>query len=123
MTQQVRLITYAIILVAVLLLGWLGGPKHNYQPSGLLLPTGSSFPAIPLSDVSLSNNALVAGTNVGRINIETYAPDASQAAVKATEQYAMQLAAAHGANHVVVTTFARNPQEKTIIMYAKAIKN
>jgi hypothetical protein len=124
MTQQIRLLTYAVILIFVLLLGWLGVPNHHYGPRGLLLPTGVSFPAISADQVSIdANQALLANqTQVGVIHVETYAPNASKQKISATENYAMQLAAAHGANHILLQGIFQNPDDKTLNLYGTAVR-
>ena len=124
MTQQNRLITYFVILASVLLVGWWGVPKQDFTPGGLLLPTGNShFSAIAVDKVSVSTNPMLAGTNVGTLNVEYYAPSMDDAKVRDAENYAVQLAAAAGANNVVITGLFRDPSEKTIHLYGKAIRN
>ena len=124
MTQQNRLITYVCILAAVLLIAWFGVPKQQFAPGGLLLPTGQThFAAISADKVNVSSNPMLAGTQVGIINVEYYVPTMDDAKVRATEDYAIQLAAAQGANNLVITGLFRDPSEKTIHLRAKAIRN
>ena len=123
MTQQNRIITYAIILAAVILVAWLGVPKQHFTPRGLLLPASNHhYAAVAADKVTVSTNPLVAGTNVGVVNVEYYAPSMDDAKIRDTEAYAVQLAAAAGANHLVITGLFRDPSEKTIHLWAKAIR-
>lgn len=122
MTQQNRIITYLVVLMLVLLIAWIGVPKQHFTPRGLLLPTGKShFSPIAANQVQLSTNTLLAGTLVGNVNVEYYAPTMDQGRVQAIENYAAGLAAAQGANNLVITGLFRDPSEKTIHLYAKAI--
>ena len=106
------------------MVGWLGVPKQDFTPRGLLLQMGNSyFSAIAVDKVSVSTNPMLAGTNVGTLNEEYYAPSMDDAKVREAENYAVQLAAAAGANNVVITGLFRDPSEKTIHLYGKAIRN
>lgn len=124
MTQPIRLVTYALVLLAVLLLAWVGAPKHNFVPRGLLLPaSATTYPAIASSAVSVTNGAAASGTLVGSVNAESYAPSADNDSVIALEKYAVQLAAQHGANQLAVYGVYRNPSDKSLHLVAKALRH
>lgn len=124
MTQPIRLITYAVVLIFVVLLAWLGTPKHDFVPRGLLLPaSAASYPAIAASTVTVSNATVARGTLVGSVNAESYAPTADNDSVMALEKYAVQLAAAHGANHLGIFGVYRDPSDKSLHLVAKAFRN
>lgn len=125
MTQQHRLITYIIIIAIVLLIAWFGTPSHNYTPRGLFLPASEQqFKAIAPGNVTISDNQNIpSGTKVGTINIEAYVPKNDKAVILASERYAVNLAAQHGANHVVITAAGVDPGAKTLMLRATAFRN
>lgn len=124
MTQQIRIITYVAILIFVLLLGWLGVPKREFVPRGLFLPTSTTeYAAVPAAQVQVSNNGMVPGTMIGKINAEFYTTTSTDISVAAIEKYVVNLAAAHGANHLVITGIFRDPSDSTLHFFGKAVKS
>ena len=125
MTQQHRLITYIIIIAIVLLIAWFGTPSHNYTPRGLFLPASAQqFKAIAPENVTISDNQNETNrTKVGTINIEAYVPKNDKAVMLASERYAVNLAAQHGANHIVIITAGIDPSAKTLMLRAAAFRN
>ncbi len=123
MTQQHRLITYIIIVAIALLIAWFGTPSRDYGPRGLFLPaTKQQFKAISPENVTISGNENgLAGTKIGTINIEAYAPKNDKSVMLASEHYAASLAAQHGANHIVITAAGIDPSAKTLILRATAL--
>jgi len=123
MTQQHRLITYIIIVAIVVAIAWLGSSSQAYTPHGVFLPSSKQqFTQLTPEEVNLSgNNGSVTGTRIGTINIQSYAPNNDKKVIIAAERYAAQLAAAHGANHVVVTLIGIDPSAKTLTLQAKAL--
>ena len=123
MTQQHRLITYILIVAVVVAIAWVGTPSKTYTPRGLFLPNGQQFSAISPEKVTLSGNTqAINGTNVGTIHIEAYAPNDGKKIMLASERYAAELAALHGANHVVVTLAGIDPNAKTLTLQATALR-
>lgn len=122
MTQRNRIIIYVLILTFVLLIAWLGTPNYHYKPRGLVLPTEmTQFSPIPVSKVSIDVNQMVSGTVVGLVNVQYYAPKMGNSLVITTERYAASLAAAHGANQLLITEMYRDPEGQTIHFSGKAI--
>jgi hypothetical protein len=122
MTQQTRLITYAVVLILVLLLAWFGAPKREFVPRGLLLPEAvATYPAISPEQVRVTTTPAVIGTMVGTINAESYAPNATNDSVAALESYAVKLAADAGANELVIHGVFRDPSDSTLHLFAKAV--
>lgn len=124
MTQVQRIATYLVILAAVVLLAWFGTPRQHFTPRGVLLPSGSSnYAAISPQQVQFTTNTLLSGNDVGVINVEYYAPNMNDQRIRETELYAANLAAAEGANNVVIVGLFRDPQEKTIHLFGRAVRS
>ncbi len=123
MTQQNRLITYIIIVAVVSAIAWFGSPNNTFTPRGVLLPASEQkYAAISPDDVIISANLGITGIHVGTINIEAYTTNNSQQTMLSAEHYAAELAAQHGANHVIITMAAINPNAKILVLRAKALR-
>lgn len=123
MTPQHRLMTYVIIVAGVLAIAWLGTPNHTFTPRGLFLSNGRHYAAISPNNVTLySGTQGATGTPIGTINIEAYIPHNSEKTMLAAERYAIELAAQHGANHVVITLAGSYPHAKMLLLRAKALR-
>jgi hypothetical protein len=122
MTQVQRILTYLFVALAITLVAWFGTPHREFVPTGVFLPAGKVFSPISAQSVQFSNNGMVPGTVVGAINIEYYAPKSSAEDIAAVQRYASELAAKHGANRVVITTFMQSPDDKTIHFVGAAVK-
>lgn len=119
--QISRLIVYVIVFAIVLAIAWWGTPNRDFTPHGVLLPTSkTTYAAIDPQNVSVMQGMSATGTVIGTINIEAYAPQATQAVEMAAVNYAKQLAAQAGANQVTITQFLTDPASKTLILYAQA---
>ncbi len=124
MTQKKRLLTYTIIVVLVLIIAWFGIPNRAFTTRGALLPTGHDYPAISLENVIFSDKTqVISGIQVGTINIEAYLPSDKdrEKTITAAKDYMAQLAAQHGANHVMFILAAIS-NEKILIFRAKALR-
>lgn len=119
--QVTRLIVYLIVFAIVLAIAWWGTPQRVFKPRGVLLPASiTGYAATDLQAIAVSQGSQSVGTLIGSINIEAYAPEVTHEQELAAVQYAKQLATQAGANQLTITQFLRDPQSKTLILYAQA---
>jgi hypothetical protein len=122
--QLTRVIVYIIVFAIVLAIAWWGTPNRDFTPHGILLPTAKTmYPAVNPQTVTVTQAMSAAGTVIGTVNIEAYAPAATHEVEMAAVQYATKLAAQAGANQLTITQFLTDPQSKTLILYAQASRN
>lgn len=122
MTKQNRLIVYAVVIIAVLVFAWFGTPSQHFVPRGSFLSNGKTFAAVNPDSITLSQSSVPGATPLGYVSVELYSKTADASAVTSVEKMARDLAAKHGARNLVVRIFGQNPEDKSIVFQAEAVR-
>lgn len=102
---------YLLVFVILALLCWPLAPKPNDNSVGILLPQGTTYPAISPNDVQVVNTQPKGAELVGQINTKIYysaiSKESDDSNLQKNLNLARQLAAEQGANIIVINSIGR----------------
>jgi hypothetical protein len=119
--QNVVYILAAMITVAIIKSL---APASVYQPQGIILPTTPSSSLTKLAKVNVYTG-VAPGTSyqtLALVNVQSYYGTPSEEKELEVIHYGQQLAATVGARDLIIMQMWGNPNTKTYILNAKAIK-
>lgn len=120
-----RIITYALVSILVVSLLWMIRDQDFHQPRGIFLAsTQEKFAPTMPSEVMLLQDLPAQGKVIGNLNLMVNPAKFSEETQKQALEAGRQLAAAQGANALVIQYFfaANSEGGQTYVLNAKAVR-